>query len=155
MLYRVCKYANISVHYYKQTGSIGAFLYVAGRTFSTLCCSSLFTHLHWDKGSGEADKLTTILRRDHFVLEEAAALWGVLTTSFWIKQDLNRSCVLGKGLLDMLEALMQREFMAVSSIVLLWTFCNCLEEKTYHGFAKHSLPFRRGYVEPRWLSRIF
>lgn len=84
VLYRVCKYANIHVQYYKQTVPIGAFLYVADRTFSTLCCSSLFTHLHSDKGSGEADELTTVLRRDHFVLEEAAALWGVLTRSFLI-----------------------------------------------------------------------
>lgn len=54
ILYRVCKYANIYVCNYKQIGSVGAYLYVGGKAFSTCCCASLFTYLYSDKGSGKA-----------------------------------------------------------------------------------------------------
>lgn len=54
-MYNVNKYINIYVWNYKELGSMGAFFYVAGRAFSTLCCASLFTYLYSEKGSGEGD----------------------------------------------------------------------------------------------------
>lgn len=141
---------------YKQIGSIGAHLHVAGRAFSTLCCASLFTYLYSEKGSGKADWLklfweeTILYQRKQCLSGTSSQRSSKLTgTVPWQKQP-----AVGQGIAWRWPH-RGNKYMAVSPTALLWALPDCPGDKTYHGPAERPLPLRRAHLGARWLSRIF